>query len=297
MQIVDKIKTDDKFFITIDREDSSSKLKNYRKYYVRDTDKKIFHTLINAYENLKIIKKERPEFMITNGGGSALFSAYFGKMFGAKIIFIESFARINEPSVFGKMIYPIADLTLIQWKELKKYYKKGIYSGPVFDFKVKNNIKKNQIFVTVGSSKKQFNRLLKATDNLHTYYKIVGQIGISDYVPKYKHRKWLKENEMQKLYEESKIVICHAGTASIENALTNGCEVISMARLKKYGEHVDDHQLDILQKFSQMGAITIIEDEKDLENAITNPKKAKKLYMKSKAVEVINDYIRKKENK
>lgn len=293
LQIVEKINADDKFFITIDREDSSSKLKNYRKYYVRDTDKKIFHTLINAYQSFKIIKKERPEIVLTNGGGSALFSAYFAKMFGAKIIFIESFARINEPSVFGKMVYPIADLTLVQWSELRKYYKKGIYSGPVFDFKVKNNNKKNQIFVTVGSSKKQFNRLLKIVDSLHTNHNIVGQVGISDYIPKFKHRKWFKESEMQKLYEESKIVICHAGTASIENALTNGCKVIAMARLKEYGEHVDNHQLDILQKFSELGAITIINNAEELKHAINNPKISKKLDIKSNVLKIINNYIKK----
>lgn len=291
LQIVGKIKTEDKFFITIDRKDSNSKLKNYRKYYVRDTDKKIFQTLINAYESFKIIKKERPDIVITNGGGSALFSSYFAKIFGAKIIFIESFARIKEPSTFGRMIYPFADITFIQWKELKKFYKKAVYAGPVFEFKLKNNSKKKKIFVTVGSSKKQFNRLLMAVDELKTDYEIFGQIGVSDYSPKFKHKRWLSENDMQKNYEESEIVICHAGTASIENALTNGCKVIAMARLKKYGEHVDNHQLDILNKFKNLDVIKTFNDVTELRYAINNSKKMKKINTKSAVAIKINKFI------
>jgi UDP-N-acetylglucosamine transferase subunit ALG13 len=291
LQIVTKIKANDIFFITIDREDSHSKLEEYRKYFVRDTDKRILFSVINAYESFKIIKKEKPDFVITNGGGSALFPTYFAKLFGTKVIFIESFARIKEPSLFGKMVYPIADLTLIQWKELKNYYKKAVYGGPVFDFKIKKNKKKNKIFLTVGTSNKQFNRLVKAVDNLETKYEIFGQIGTSSYVPKFKHKRFLKDFEMQRRYTESKIVICHAGTASIENAITNGCKVIAMSRLQRYGEHVDDHQLDILQKFTKIGAITAVHTEEELKNSIKNPENNKKVNIRSRIVSIINEYV------
>lgn len=82
---------------------------------------------------VKILLKEKPDLIVSTGGGEiAVPFCYIGKMLGAKIIFIETLARINEPSGGGKYIYPISDLFLVQWKSLlKKYGNKAKYWGRV----------------------------------------------------------------------------------------------------------------------------------------------------------------------
>jgi UDP-N-acetylglucosamine:LPS N-acetylglucosamine transferase len=82
---------------------------------------------------IRILLKERPDVIVSTGGGEiAIPFCYIGKILGAKVIFIETLARINEPSAGGKYIYPISDLFLVQWKSLlNKYGNKAKYWGRV----------------------------------------------------------------------------------------------------------------------------------------------------------------------
>lgn len=55
-----------------------------------------------------------------------------GKLFGAKLIYVEVFDRIDKPTMSGKMVYPIADKFIVQWEEQKQVYKKAINLGSIF---------------------------------------------------------------------------------------------------------------------------------------------------------------------
>lgn len=87
-------------------------------------------TLIKAF---KILIKERPDIIISTGGGEiAVPFCYIGKMLGAKVIFIETIARITTSSGGGRLVYPIADLFLVQWESLlRKYGNKAKYWGKI----------------------------------------------------------------------------------------------------------------------------------------------------------------------
>ena len=117
------------------------------------------------------------------------------------------------------------------------------------------------IFVTLGSQKFQFNRLLKAIDEQIAEGKITdcifAQIGYSDYKPNnYKFKQFLDREEFVHMQEKATIVIAHGGTGAIVGALKNGKKVIAVPRLAKYGEHVDDHQLQIVRQFSELNLIS-----------------------------------------
>lgn len=88
----------------------------------------------NFFQVLRILKKEKPDVVMTSGAGVALTPCYLAKMlFGAKIIFIETSSRFDKPSLIGRMLYPIADLFLVQWPGALKYYgKKAKYAGCLF---------------------------------------------------------------------------------------------------------------------------------------------------------------------
>ncbi|NLL04352.1 MAG: beta(1,3)galactosyltransferase EpsH [Clostridiaceae bacterium] len=116
------------------------------------------------------------------------------------------------------------------------------------------------IFITLGSQKFQFDRLLEKIDKLVEESLICedvfAQYGYSEYRPKYYEGKnFLDRDEFANWMKKSDIVITHGGTGAIIGAVKAGKKVVAVPRLAKYGEHVDDHQLQILNQFDGMGII------------------------------------------
>jgi beta-1,4-N-acetylglucosaminyltransferase len=81
------------------------------------------------FSSLYYALKERPDAVITTGAGVVVFFCLFSKLFGAKIIFIESMAKINKPTLTAKMLYPFSDLFIVQWPQLQKFFAKAQYLG------------------------------------------------------------------------------------------------------------------------------------------------------------------------
>lgn len=116
------------------------------------------------------------------------------------------------------------------------------------------------IFITLGSQKFQFNRLLKAVDDQIKEGKITDEVfaqtGASDYRPQnYRYSEFLNRDEFADMTEKADIVITHGGTGAIIGAVKKGKKVIAVPRLSKYGEHVDDHQLQIIDQFTDLDLI------------------------------------------
>lgn len=129
------------------------------------------------------------------------------------------------------------------------------------------------ILLTVGSQKFQFNRLLKKIDEL-IEKKIItdivfAQIGVSDYRPKnFEYVDFMTQEEFSKKMDESDIVITHAGTGVIVNAVKKEKKVIAIPRLAKYNEHVDDHQIQLIKEFDELNFIEPCYELDELEKAI-----------------------------
>ena len=122
-----------RFWVTFDKEDARSLLKDekmYPCYY--PSNRSIKALIINAFRAFKIIRKERPDLIISCGAAVAVPFFYVGKLYGAKLIYIEVFDRINTSSLTGKMVYPVADRFIVQWEELRKVYPKAINLGSIF---------------------------------------------------------------------------------------------------------------------------------------------------------------------
>lgn len=130
------------------------------------------------------------------------------------------------------------------------------------------------IFITTGSQKFQFNRLLKKVDELIAdgtiKDKVFAQSGYSDYKPvNYEYKDFMSRDEFANKMGESTIVITHGGTGAIIGAVKKGKKVIAVPRLAKFGEHVDDHQLQLLTQFDEMNIICSCYDIEDLAGYIT----------------------------
>lgn len=86
----------------------------------------------NCLKSLVLYLKIRPKYLITTGTHTAVPMCYIGKFFGTKIIFIETFANSITKTMSGSMIYPIADLFVVQWESMLKEYPKAIYGGWIY---------------------------------------------------------------------------------------------------------------------------------------------------------------------
>ena len=76
--------------------------------------------------------KLKPKIIITTGTHTAGPMCIIGKIFGSKIIYIETFANTNKKTATGRLIYPIADLFIVQWEEMLKIYPKAVYGGSIY---------------------------------------------------------------------------------------------------------------------------------------------------------------------
>lgn len=126
-------KNKERFWVTFDKEDARSLLKDekmYPCYY--PTNRNIKNLIRNTVLAIKVLKKEKPDLIISSGAAVAVPFFYLGKLFGAKTVYIEVFDRIDKPTLTGKLVYPVADKIIVQWEEMKKVYPKAVNFGSIF---------------------------------------------------------------------------------------------------------------------------------------------------------------------
>lgn len=122
------------------------------------------------------------------------------------------------------------------------------------------------IFVTVGSRNYPFDRLFKKLDELYENgvltEEMFSQIGTATYKPKhYKYKDFISEKEFLDKIKKADIVVSHGASGSIMKALNAGKKVIVVARLKKYGEHINDHQIQNNLALGRNGYVLIADYE------------------------------------
>ncbi len=130
------------------------------------------------------------------------------------------------------------------------------------------------IFVTVGSQNFQFDRLLRALDNLiggsELSEEIFAQIGVSNYKPvHYPYKEFLNREDFIEWIDKSDVVITHGGTGTIISSIKRGKKVIAVPRMSRYREHVDNHQLQLIREFSKMGLIYECQNCDELMQAVS----------------------------
>lgn len=129
----------DFYIVTEDNEISRGfqKKTGYKIYYLEQQERNnllkfAIKVLKNMYFSFKYVIKERPDVIISTGAGSTVFTCILGKIVGCKIIYIESFAKIDSPTKSGKLVYKFADRFYVQWEEMLKIYPKAIYKGGIY---------------------------------------------------------------------------------------------------------------------------------------------------------------------
>lgn len=91
-----------------------------------------FKLIANCFKSLWLFFKIHPDYVVTTGVHTAGPMCCIAKIFGAKIIYIETFANITTKTVTGKLLYPISDLFIVQWKSMLELYPDATYGGWIF---------------------------------------------------------------------------------------------------------------------------------------------------------------------
>lgn len=109
---------------------------NVNTYYLKQVNRNeknfLFKMIVNSFKSFKIFLKEKPDVVISTGALSTIPMCLFIKLFRRKLIFIESFAKVNSPTLTGKLLYKFADQFYVQWKEMLNVYPNAIYKGGIY---------------------------------------------------------------------------------------------------------------------------------------------------------------------
>jgi len=90
----------------------------------------VFLRMIPAgFDVFKILLKTKANVVLSAGPSMTIPFFYLAKLFGKKLIFVESWVRIHHKSLTGRFVYPISDLFFVQWASMKKIYKKAVFAG------------------------------------------------------------------------------------------------------------------------------------------------------------------------
>jgi len=156
------------------------------------------------------------------------------------------------------------------------------------------------ILITLGTQDKKFYRLLEAIqkqiNNKVIKDKVIVQAGsTSDFKSKdMEIFDLIPMDEFDELIKKCDVLITHGGVGSIITGLKNNKKVIAAARLEKYGEHVNDHQLQIIENFTNSGYILSLDNFDELDKVLDKSKMFKPKKYKSntsKFIKILEDAI------
>jgi len=101
-----------------------------RTYFIRHSERDSLF-LVNLLEAWRLLRREKPSLILSTGAGPVVPFALVGKVLGIPTLYIETFTRVVEPSLTGRIMYRLADRFFYQWRSLEKFFPKGVYGGPL----------------------------------------------------------------------------------------------------------------------------------------------------------------------
>nr|WP_295301215.1 PssD/Cps14F family polysaccharide biosynthesis glycosyltransferase [uncultured Blautia sp.] len=123
-------------FIVTEKTSYNTEVDQIKSYYLHQVNRKelffFFWLVVNSIKSLQIIIKERPDYIITTGVLAMIPLCLLVKITGGKLIYIESFAKVNSGTETGKFLYRFADQFYVQWESMKEIYPKALFRGGIY---------------------------------------------------------------------------------------------------------------------------------------------------------------------
>lgn len=269
----------DRYLVTIRSPHADSVFPGTARYYVRQILRNPANLVVNFLQSLRLLLHHRPDVVVTTGAGDALPTAILAAALGVRVIFIESFARVHHPSLFGRLIHRWADFVLIQWPGLRISYRNAILVSPVFGSASgagappPTHSLDDRILVLTGTHTRGFERLLKSIDEQVEIGKlraiVRAQIGHSEYVPRsLSWFRFLPHDALVNEIREADVVVTHDGAASIGEAISLGKRTIVVPRKRTEGEVSYESGQELARELAERGVVEVVDDPNRLHEAL-----------------------------
>jgi UDP-N-acetylglucosamine--N-acetylmuramyl-(pentapeptide) pyrophosphoryl-undecaprenol N-acetylglucosamine transferase len=217
------------------------------------------------------LRRVRPGLVVTPGAGVAVPYCLAARALGARIVYMETMARVTSGSKAGRVLSRIADATLVQWSESLDVYPGArvcspalLGAGAVAPAPLEQEVRRGT-FVALGTHWQPFNRLMEIVDRAARDGVLPGpvtaQVGDFTYEStRIETVSSVSPARLDELIRGSEIMVCHGGAGIIATALRAGRRPLALARRAADGEHIDDHQHEIVDKLTSLGLLTRLGD-------------------------------------
>lgn len=124
---------EERHWVTFDKPDARSLLEGETVTFAHHpTNRSMTNLVRNTLLAARLLRRLRPSAVVTTGAGVAVPFCWLGRLYGAKVIYIESFARVDEPSLTGRLVHPVANRFFVQWPALETRFRKAEHPGALF---------------------------------------------------------------------------------------------------------------------------------------------------------------------
>lgn len=123
----------DRFWVTFDKDDANTRLAGERVYHCHyPTNRNLPNLIRNTVLAFDLVRRERPDLVISSGAAVAVPFFAMGKLFGSKLVYIEVFDRIDKPTLTGRLVCRFCDAFVVQWEEQLEVYPGSVDLGSIF---------------------------------------------------------------------------------------------------------------------------------------------------------------------
>ena len=96
------------------------------------TTRHIGNLLRNFVLALRVLRRERPDVIVSTGAGAAVPFFWLGRLLGCRTVYLEVYDRVDSATMTGRLCRPVTDLFLVQWPEQQRLYRDAVVAGPVY---------------------------------------------------------------------------------------------------------------------------------------------------------------------
>jgi UDP-N-acetylglucosamine transferase subunit ALG13 len=210
--------------------------------------------------------------IICTGSGIVVPFALMGRLLGARVLYVESGARVDGPSLSCRMVSRVAHRTYVQWPELAR--RVGEFHGRLpweraVDPPAAAGEGRATVF-TVGTSRLfPFDRLVRSSEAAGPSGTVLVQRGASTIRPDGAEVvDWLSFDALREQIGTAGAVVTHGGLGSVLLAVMLGHRPVVMPRRPELGESVDDHQVEFVRRLEREGLVTVAEGPADVARAL-----------------------------
>jgi UDP-N-acetylglucosamine--N-acetylmuramyl-(pentapeptide) pyrophosphoryl-undecaprenol N-acetylglucosamine transferase len=234
-------------------------------------------TLRTLWRSLGLVLRQRPRLVVTSGTGIVVPYCLMARFAGARLVFVETAARVRSASSSGRVLSQVANEVIAQWEDMSRVYPQAriARASVVEGLDTEGRLGGTGTFVAVGTHSQAFDRLLEMVDRAAARgilpAPVTAQVGTSElHMEHAEARPLVTPHEMGGAIDHARYVVCHAGTGTIATALRAGHRPLVLGRLERYDEHFDDHQQQIVDKLAALDLVVPLGSEitqEDLDRA------------------------------